>query len=295
MALWLGPPERLLALPDPDPGMSATVTRPTAEHTLLGGGRVIDIAPSGRSTFTLRWQRLTDDEYAILEQVYSGATGPGPFLLLPADLRWNYLSPVQGAATSATTDTTGWSVTGGEQLASTGPDVGAVLRGPRSLRWSLPSPTTSGRLAVSPPSGLPGWPAVPGLAWTWSCAARMGTTTGITVQAAAVLRWLDSSGADVSASSGPTVAVSPGIWAAPAVSAIRPATARYLLPEVRVEPATVTAATNVYLDTPQLFTGAAITEWVPGRGLPTVAFAELADRYPWADSHDCDATFLEVG
>lgn len=80
MALYLGWPGRWLVLPDPAPGVGASLIRPHGEHLLLDGGRVIDFAGPGLRSYTMRWQRLTDDEYAVLEQVHSGAAVDWPVL-----------------------------------------------------------------------------------------------------------------------------------------------------------------------------------------------------------------------
>lgn len=295
MPVWLGRPGALIALPDPAPGVTATLERPSGEHTTLAGGRVVEFAGFGRREFRLSWERLTDDEYAVLEAFHTGSCGVGPWVLLTDDARWNYLTSTQASTTSATADTTGWTVGAGETLTSTTTTTGSVRRGPRSLRWALPAAVTAGWLGPTAPVGFSGWPVAAGLPWTFTLWSRTGATAALSVNAYAVLRWLDANGTEPSVTSGSTVTVNPTGWGSVTVTGTPPTGAVSVLPEVRVLAASVTAPTNVYVDTPRLELSALSRGWSPGRGLPWVSLTALTDRYPWSDCHDCDVTFAEVG
>jgi hypothetical protein len=175
--------------------------------------------------------------------------------------------------------------------------VAYPLDAPRSritsvLSWSLPAAPTSARLAPVAPWAWSGWPALPGVPWTFTVSARTatGTATGYTV-----LRWLDIDNNEVSTTTGDTAALNPTGWTALTARATPPTGAVAVLPEVRLTPITVTAATTLYVDIPRLELGATAPGWLPGRGLPVVSMTELTDRYPWTDTHDVDATLLEVG
>ncbi|MEV4414019.1 hypothetical protein [Catellatospora sp. NPDC049609] len=288
MTLYLGRPGALVELPDPDPGVTATPVRAAADHQLLGGGRVVDLLGTPRRIITASWTRLLDDEYALLEEFHSGARGSGPFALLPSAARWNYLTTGQAAATSATANTSGWTVTASESVASVS---APVLRGPRCLAWTVPAAPTSGLLAPVAPGGAPGWSTPPAVAWYFAAAVRASTGAP---EVTARLRWLDAAGTQLSISIGPPLTISASGWLTAAVAATAPAGAVYVVPRLYLTAATIPAPTTVYVDTPRLGIGTS-GSWTPGRGLPLVTLTDLTDTYPWADVHDAKAVFTEVG
>jgi hypothetical protein len=288
MTLYLGRPGALVALPDPDPGVSVAPVRAAADHQLLGGGRVVDLLGTPRRVITASWTRLLDDEYALLEEFHSGARGTGPFTLLPSAASWNYLTSVQASATSVTADTSGWTVTAPETIASA---LSPVVRGPRCLAWSVPAAPASGLLAPLPPGGAAGWATPPAVPWHFAAVVRASGA----LELSARLRWLDASGAQVDLTIGGTTAVTSTGWAYPSVSATAPAGAAFVVPRLFLHSSTVTAPSTVYVDVPQLGIGFSPGNWTPGRGLPLVALTDLTDTYPWADVHDAKATFTEVG
>jgi hypothetical protein len=290
--LYLGRPGRWLVLPDPAPGVGASLVRPFGEHTTLDGGRVIDFAGAGRRVFTLRWQRLTDDEYAVLEQVHGGAHGPGPFVLLPTGLRWNYLSAWQAASGGIGTYPAGFYLSDATEWWALASTPHPVLRGPRAIAWQLTPGTLAGRMRLHSPSGGTGWPVVPGLAWTFTIAAQADPQAGIPVRVTVLLRWFDTDGAEVTTTQ-VEATVTPGAWSPLLVSGTPPSAAVTVHPEVIVADASVTAETALYLDTPALEIGPA-RGWLPGRGVPVVSMVELSDTYAWHDLHDCEATLREV-
>ena len=294
MTVWIGWPGVFWgAVPDPAPGVVATLERPSGEHTTLSGSRTVDFAGFGRRSFRFTWERLTPAEYAVLEATFTGSNGVGPWMLATDDTPWNYLTSGQASATAATGDTTGWTVATGETLTSAYLTSAPTPRSFAALGWSLPNPTTSGRLTAVFPGNLSGWPAVPGVTWTFTVLMR--TETATTLTASVALSWLDDGYQPLSTTLGASLPVTAAGWVTLTASATPPDGALAVVPEVRVTPATVTAPTVVYLDAPRFELGIPSGFWLPGRGLPLVSMTALTDRYPWADCHDADATFLEVG
>jgi len=136
------------------------VWRLAAEDCLLRGGRVVDVIGSARHSVTLARTRLADDEYAVLKEFASGSRGPGPFLLVAGDARWNYLPAARTAATSLTGDTLRLECRrrGSPRLGHRQSGVGEA--GPRSLRWP-PCPAHLGPVGRGPARravGLAGHP-----------------------------------------------------------------------------------------------------------------------------------------
>lgn len=289
MSLWLGRPSTLVALPDPAPGLSATVTRRFGEHVTLGGGRVVDFAGPGRRTFRLHWDRLSDDEYAVLEAFHTGAWGPGPWLLVTDDAAWNLLTPNQAGGTDATGDPTGFdTVDDTERLTSS---TARAWRGRRSLAWSLPAAVTRGLLFIDPPDGMLGLPVPDGA--RLAVAARGWCDRP--VQLAVGAFWLDATGQPIGAQvRGDPVTLGPS-WAPVTFTAPPPAEAQAAQLSLVVTPASVTAATTVFLDAFQATHTAVPPPWRPGRGVPWVSLTDLTETYPWAETRDADATLMEVG
>ena len=292
MTLWLGWPGMLWALPDPAPGVGASLERSAGEHRTIGGGRTVEFTGTGRRSFHLVWERLTDDEYAVLETIFTGAAGIGPWMLATDDARWNYLTSGQASA-AAVVDTIGWSATGGENLSVVYNPAG----GPPSARgavvgWSLPVPVTSGRLAALAPAHLGGWPAPPGRPWTFT---TLAATTAAAPVVGMVLRWFDTTDTELTPTTGAGITLGTDRWATLTITATPPPDAVRMMPEVHLVPGSVTGPVTVYLDAPRLMLTPTDRGWLPGRGLPLVSMTSLTDRYPWADTHDAEATLVEVG
>ncbi|WP_157640886.1 hypothetical protein [Longispora albida] len=280
----------LIAMPDPLPGVSATMERRHGEHQLLGGGRVVEFAGAGRRSYTFRWERLTDDEYAALEHFHAGTHGPGPLALVSTDTGWNYLPANVASGTDARGDTTGWFPLGaGETVASDpAPDT---IAGRRVLAWSLPANPAGPDAATlaTAASAIPG-----GTRYTLTAHARASRPVTLSLGG----DWVGNMGAVLGSFAAPAVAIGAAGWTQLTVTATAPAgTLIRAMPLLRATPSTVTAPTTVYLDAlSATYDGRpAPALWRPGRGVPMVSLTELTDDYPWSDVHDCTATFVEVG
>ncbi|GIG63647.1 hypothetical protein Lfu02_80190 [Longispora fulva] len=287
MTVYLGNVGALVALPDPDPGVGATLARPRQEHATLGGGRTVDYAGPGRRTYTMAWERLTPAEYAVLEAFHTGGWGPGPFLLLPTAAGWNYLTPQQASATDVLATTDGF---GGPAVMASSTAYAATGR--RSLAWSLPAnPTADHVLALTVQHNLPGLPVIPGVPLTWT--AQVRAAAPITVTLIAEFGDADDHTLPGTATSTPVTA-GPG-WQTLTLTATPPTGAALTYPGVNVAPGSVTAPTVLYVDALRVDLGPTAPGWLPGRGVPLVSLVELTCSYPWADELSAAATFLEVG
>ncbi|GIJ50036.1 hypothetical protein Val02_69220 [Virgisporangium aliadipatigenens] len=298
MGLFLGTPGRLIALPEPDPGVSATVVRRFGVHDLLGGGRVVDRAAVGRREWRLSWQRLSEDEFAVLEAFHTGAFGPGPWVLVSDDIGWNWLTPNQASGTDVLGTADGFTV-GPASGETAVPQWGGSVSGFACLAWTVPTNATSGRLWVVPPLRWPftagarrGVPVVPGAVYTFAVSAAADVP--VTVRANA--GWLDANGEYLPAPhAGPPAVLGPTYQRLSVTLPAPPAGAALLETTVSVDLSTVTANATVRLDLLSLTTGTVAPPWRPGGGVPVVSVTDLADRYPWHDVHDCAMTLLEVG
>lgn len=239
--IYFGRVGALVQLPSPRRGLDATWVRPSSVKTTLGGGQVVQFAPAGRRTWRVEWPVLSYDRYAVLEEWYTGARGPGPFVLLDTARR-NHLARNQAAATSAELDASGWSVAdgSGEAVTST---ADAYQRGPRSLRWTLPATVLSGVLGLDPPTGLVGVPAPAGQPWSWSGVLSLAGVAP-SVPVTPVLSWRRVDGSEVATTAGTPVVAVPGAWTSYAVSAPAgpPAGGVAVDAQLRVTPGVLTAA-----------------------------------------------------
>lgn len=213
--------------------------------------------------------------------------------MLPTDVRWNYLSPWQGASGGIGIYPAGFFVSDDHADVSLLSVSEPVLRGPRAIAWGLVAGGPAGRLRLYTPSrGLVAWPALP-QPWTFSIAGRADSEAGIGVRVRMVLRFSDADGTERPPTTSEWVSVTPGGWTPLAVSGTAPPGAAWVDPEVHVEDASITADTVLYLDTPAMQVGPA-AGWLPGRAVPVVSLVELSDLYAWHDLHDCEATWREV-
>lgn len=295
MALYLGRPGALVALPGMRRGAKPGLTRQAGIRTTIGGGRAVDYAPGVLRTYTLAWEALSRSDYELIAQFFLGHMGPGPFCLIEPGQSRNLLTVNQSSATAATNDTTGFGATGaGESLASTST---VWERGPRSLAWSLPAAPAVGVLTLDAPNNAwLGIPCVPGRDYRFQARLRGGGTDPA-VDIAAKLRWGDITGTQVQLDGGVAVTTSAGGWVTATVTATCPAGGVYLVPRLVVTPATVTAAATVYVDKPQLAMPDAQddgTVWGPGLGVPRVSLPNLDPEYLFAHVLKTGLTLTEV-
>lgn len=291
MTFWLGRPGTVLtALPHPGRGIDATLRIESQVKATIGGGQTVDRAPTGRRTYELDWRSLSPEQHSIVEEFQLGAKGPGPHVLLDP-WRRNHLTTAQSSATSSTNNTTGFSPSASETLASV---TAPVRRGPRALAWTIPSSSTAGILTLTPPNGLTAWPTPALAVWTFTAWLR-GDGTDPIVTAGSDIVWLDSAGATLSTSTGATIATSSGAYAQISQTATAPANAVNFQLRIRVTPASIATSTIVYLDQPQLDLYNGVRAWVLGTGVPLVSVTEAGTSYRKPIKRGASLTLAEVG
>lgn len=277
MTFWLGNPGALAALPHPRKGLDPTAVRPASVAQTIGGGQVVGFAPGARRTYQLSWSGLTTEQYTVIEEFFAGLRGRGPFTLLDPGRR-NKLSANQSGAGSASYDGTGWTTLSTAETVSAA--ASPVLRGPRSLRWSIPTTgVTAGLLRPAPPTGLAGIPAPAGQPWTWSCWLRGGGIAP-SLTATLALLWQDATGAIIGATIGtPTAIVYTGWTQLTVTAAAPPAGAQAVLAEIRADLTTIGGQWSGFGDAP-LRSG-----WLSPRALRAQAIGTPLDTamtaYAW--------------
>jgi hypothetical protein len=88
------------------------------------------------------------------------------------------------------------------------------------------------------------------------------------------MAWLDGDGTLLSTSSGTATGV--GSWSQRHVTAIPPANAAFVQPQLLMQDSTPN-----YLDSFQLELGSAPSDWRPGTGLYPISIVSLAEGWPW--------------
>lgn len=279
MTIYFGRPGAQISIPDPRNSLESTRVRSTAVFLTGSGGARGGRLLEGKRQFTLNWQQLWYSTYATLEGYHHGHEGPGPFVLHDPG-RINLLTVNQSSATSHRNDTDGFSVTAsGHSIASSS---SSVNRGPRALEWNLTYAVT-GNLYVLP--ATPIWPGIPTLAGQSMCFWMQAVGNGVTdptVNLAAKLAWLDSTGVVLSTTTGSTLGTNGAAYQQLSVAGTPPASALYVLPYIQISGAL--AGASVHLDNIQLEMAAAPTTWRPGTGLWPVQVVSLTEKWPWAAS-----------
>lgn len=297
---YLGKPGNLTKLPAPMPDISFSRVRGASTVTSLNGNRMTHYASAfGRRSWDLEWSQMTEDEYYLLDEFFSGQRGKGPWYFVDPSRR-NILVPQQASATDVLV--TGDELDGfaggfaidwdsGETLASSG---AFVLQGTRSLAWQLPFPTTAGFVNLtSPRTGWPGYPVAPDLIGQQTFSVY--TQCPIAAEVGCALYFYTSDGAFVTSVIGSTTILVADTWTRVTMSTSTPATAAYMVPLFFVMNVSITSATTVYLDKLQLEYTAAATNWQPGQGAPLVSILEPSESSARYGRWETSWTLQEVG
>lgn len=291
MTIYLGPVGALQALPSIGRGIGAALSVPTAVHQIAGpqGGRVVDRVGAAKRTYALSRDHLTVDELSVLEGLYLGAYGPGPFVLLEP-WRRNLLAPNQSSGTDVLRDTTGFKAVTGT-LSSTTAQADA---GSRSLAWAVTAANqrmvTGDQANVTAATPAVDIPVLPSTAYIARVRGRLSASTG-TVRLDAY--WFTSTGAAISSSIGTAQALTTTGFTSFTVSATSPATAALL--RLSVTNTVMGAAQTIYLDQWQLQQAGALDGWTVGTGVPRVAFTgDLGETYSVYPSVSATIELTEV-
>ena len=299
MPIYLGPPGALQTLPYMGRDIDASLDLGVAEQRLLSGIRVADRVGTPKRTYRLERRFLTADEMGQIEGLALGLYGPEPYALIEP-WRRNLLTLNQSSAGDFSHDGTGFTVFGAGASVTTSGPLSTASQGRYYQRYVSPSSGAAGTtgLAVGNSTSaalvlLPGnsTPVVVGLSYTFQF--NVITLAGTAASWRAAINWYDSAGAFLSSSSGTTTVVT-GSWVARTVTATAPASAAYAVPQV-TNGATLSASNTIGIDALMLAQASAAGTWVPGTGVPRVAFTALGDVYPLSDAHHAGITLVEIG
>lgn len=300
MTIWLGPPGFLQALPSVGRGIGRQVALPGESHARFDGSLVRDrVGTRTPQSYTMSRSRMTADEWGVVEGLALGAYGQGPFVLLDP-WRRNLLTANQSTGSEVLADTTGFWTNGVGTIVSNAVAAGVTsFQGFRRVRWTVPNGTGASSaifrtLDTSSTAAIvaTGIPVLPLTAYAFQ-ATVSGGGAGPWLSLRADLLFYDATGALLSTTGGSTVAINAS-WQTVSSVATSPATAAYV--GCRLVNLTVpTADVDLYVDALQLEIGSSGSAWVPGTGVPRVAFDSFSETYNYPGEHDCEWSLVEVG
>lgn len=280
MTYYLGRVGTLVALPDPEVGLSTSYERIGGTHQLLSGSRVRDTVGRLR-TWQLSWTAIDLVTYGTLEGFYFAT---GPFVLMDPEQR-NLLPPNVASGGDTTVSATG--VTAGPNITvAASNDVHSD--GVTSFILSEPTSVTAFQDALSITTPVP---IVPSLPYTLS--AMIDPATGAPGHFVWG-EWLDGNFAVLSGIQGNTVAA--GGAGTSTVTGTAPSNAAYLRMKIRPATNNTSGVTKfVYTDSWQLQQASSASTWVVGAGPAYVAVDSLSRTTPIAGVCDAQMTLVQVG
>jgi hypothetical protein len=291
--IYLGPVGQAVKLPGNTRPVELPLSWPTAFQELLSGASVVDRVGRGRRRYSLKWEALLPDEWAILERL---ALLPGPLVLDMPDRR-NRLTANQSTGGDTGRTTAGVIA----RFQGTVAVSGAQFRSaPNSFAWS------TGTALAATGRGLYLYNSATAVDDTWHpvrpstsyvVSGYLRTSAAVSMQAG--LDWHDASGTYLSSSLGTGTALPTGDWNTRVwVSASAPATAAWGIP-LWINTTTTGAAITVYLDDPMVHEGSAavvgdIPVQVVGTGVPRVAVVEFPASSALLGYQDLDLVLQEL-
>lgn len=288
--VYFGRPGALVTLPWPLGDIDKPYERVTYDFVSGGGQHTVSTLSGGSRAYAVKWNALHLDTYSRLEQYWTGNMGMGPWAFIDPSVP-NMLLPNQASATNNLYDATGFEVT----LSSVAEDNGALFSstqtgtmihrpgGTRALRWHFPvAPASFPVLQLSTPyRNWPGYPAVPGLPYMFSCWARPDSVVDGAITLAAKLRFLDATGTLVGAElSGGDVNMNAG-YVQHTVGGVAPAGTAFVRPLFVATGSTINVNGAIFLDELQLEQDSVVNSWAPGTGVRPVEMLSFPDTVPF--------------
>lgn len=281
-SVYLGRPGSLVTLPYPRGDQDRPYERPVADFQTGFGQHIVSSLATGSRLRTVNWNALHVDNYAKVEQFWTGMMGQGPWAYIdPANT--NMLLPNQASATNlygdARTMTVSLGAISSQALSSFIHRAGAT----RSLRWlfaAAPGATTPTLSFTAPYRSWYGFPAVPGLSYAFSCWMRPDGTVDTDITASVRINWMDAAGATLSTTSSGDLATG-NAWVRRSAVGVAPAGTAYARPTVVVTGSTVLAGASLYLDELLLEQDSVVNDWAPGVGTKAVEILDLSDISPF--------------
>lgn len=287
--VYFGRPGSYVTLPYPRGDIDKSYERQTFQFVTGSGQNVVTSYPQGSRPFTLTWNSMHADNFARIEQYWTGMMGTGPWVFVDPSAG-NLLLPNQASATSTLRDTSEWSTQGttaGVLASNSDPAFIHRAGAPRSLRWQFttgPLVTRPTLVAAAPYRNWPHWPVVQGLPYTYSLWVKTDGVVDVAIGINMRLRWLDSAGAFISDSGNPgfpSYTTVTGSWVRLFVTGTAPVNAYYVQPAPIVDDTTVTLGASLYLDEFLFEQDNVVNDWVPGTGMRPVEIVSLSETAPF--------------
>lgn len=280
-SVYFGRPGALVTLPWPRGEIDKPYDRPVFEFETGGGEYLASSLPTGSREFSLAWNALHVDNYALLEQFWTGMNGQGPWVFIDPT-QTNMMRQNQASATNLFRDNRQFVASAGVLQSNNVPAYVHRLGATRSLRWSFSStPGGTPTLTLTYPyRSWYGFPAVPGLPYTLSCWMRPDGSVDTDITVAVKLTWIDAAGAQIGAqlSGGDLSTVG---WQRRSIGGVAPPGTAYVSPSWVITGSSVTAGGSLFLDEPMLEQDDVLNTWAPGTGLRAVEITSLTDSAPF--------------
>lgn len=300
MTIYLGPPGNLQALPYMGRGIDSTMDLGATVQRSLGGARTVDYVGTPKRTYGLERKYLTVDELGQIEGLALGLYGAGPYALLDP-WRRNLFTLNQSSAGDYSRDTSGFTGLSTGTVGLSGP-LSTQVQGTYAITYLSPASGAAGTagLVVGSQATAAAVIAagtnpvvVPTLAYTFQ--AMVKTLAGTAASWRATIAFYDAAGAIIGSATNGTAAVITGSFVVRSVTATAPALAAYAVCSI-TNNATLIATNTIAVDAPQIDQSSTVDSWVPGTGVPRVAFTTLGNTYPTiVDTHDATLQLQEVG
>jgi hypothetical protein len=283
--VYFGRPGALVTMPWPVGDQDGNYEKPVFDFLTGTGQHVLSTLSGGSRLFKVNWNALHVDNYARIEQYWTGMMGTGPWAYIDPSAR-NLLLPNQASASSTYNDPVGWATSfpSADQGTLTSNSNATYIHragAPRSVRWNFTVTATAfpGLVFTSAYRNWFGVPCVPGLPYAWSTWARPDNVIDSAITLAAKLTWLNAAGGTISEISGGDISLTG--WTRLSTTGVAPAGAAYCRPILVATGATIAVGSSLYLDEPLLEQDSVINDWAPGTGLRPVEIAELPERVPF--------------
>lgn len=265
--------------------MDQDYERLTFDFVTGAGQHAVSSLTGGSRSYTVNWNALHVDTYALIEQYWVGANGVGPWAFINPAMP-NLLLPNQAAVTAVFNDARGWGTsTGAADMGALSSNSTATFihrtGGVRSLRWlwSVSAASFPVLRADPPYRSWFGFPVVVGLPYYWSAWVRADGVVDTSITVAAKIQWYTAAGSLISESSGGDIAV--GGWTRLSVTANAPSTAAYGRPVFVATGSSITTGGSLYIDEPLFEQDNALNNWAPGTGARPVEILSLDDSVPF--------------
>lgn len=296
-SVYFGRPGALVTLPWPRGEISKDYDRAVYDFETGAGEHIVSSLPNGAREFTITWNALHVDNYALLEQFWTGMMGQGPWVFIDPT-QTNLLRPNQSSTTNLYRDTRQFTVNSLGTLSSNNVTTHIHRTGAtRSLRWLWTSAPGATFPVLSNTPAYRSWygvPVVPGQSYTFSCWMKPDGTVDTSITCAVKLTWVNSAGSQLSESSGGDNLIT--AWSRQSVIGTAPAGAAFAKPILVVTGSSVLAGGSLYIDEMMMEQDTVLNPWAPGTGLRPVAITGFSDNAPFDGRfrRDVSLTLQEV-